>query len=97
MEEINLKAMDTLSKAFELPAGYSDHSEGITIPIAAVARGAVLIEKHFTLDKNMEGPDHKASLEPSELTAMVSAIRQVEVALGVGSKVQRFLKLRTKR
>ncbi|EID0698038.1 N-acetylneuraminate synthase [Vibrio parahaemolyticus] len=86
MEEINLKAMDTLSKAFELPAGYSDHSEGITIPIAAVARGAVLIEKHFTLDKNMEGPDHKASLEPSELTAMVSAIRQVEVALGVGVK-----------
>ncbi|GAJ77264.1 N-acetylneuraminate synthase [Vibrio sp. JCM 18905] len=86
MEEINLKAMDTLANAFELPAGYSDHSEGITIPIAAVARGAVLIEKHFTLDKNMEGPDHKASLEPSELTAMVSAIRQVEVALGVGVK-----------
>ncbi|RYU42411.1 N-acetylneuraminate synthase [Aliivibrio finisterrensis] len=86
MAEINLKAMDTLGRAFELPAGYSDHSEGITIPIAAVARGAVLIEKHFTLDKNMEGPDHKASLEPQELTAMVSAIRQVEVALGVGVK-----------
>lgn len=86
MEEINLKAMDTLGRAFELPAGYSDHSAGITIPIAAVARGAVLIEKHFTLDKNMEGPDHKASLEPSELSAMVSAIRQVEVALGVGVK-----------
>ncbi|TKF23478.1 N-acetylneuraminate synthase [Vibrio genomosp. F6] len=86
MAEINLKAMDTLGRAFELPAGYSDHSEGITIPIAAVARGAVLIEKHFTLDKNMEGPDHKASLEPSELTAMVAAIRQVEVALGVGVK-----------
>lgn len=86
MAEINLKAMDTLGRAFELPAGYSDHSEGITIPIAAVARGAVLIEKHFTLDKNMEGPDHKASLEPAELTAMVTAIRQVEVALGVGVK-----------
>lgn len=82
MEEINLKAMDTLGRAFDLPAGYSDHSQGITIPIAAVARGAVLIEKHFTLDNNMEGPDHKASLEPQELTAMVSAIRQVEKALG---------------
>ncbi|EIA3113434.1 TPA: N-acetylneuraminate synthase [Vibrio cholerae] len=86
MAEINLKAMDTLGKAFDLPAGYSDHSEGITIPIAAVARGAVLIEKHFTLDKNMEGPDHKASLEPDELTAMVKAIRQVEVALGTAIK-----------
>ncbi|ANU37726.1 N-acetylneuraminate synthase [Vibrio scophthalmi] len=86
MAEINLRAMDTLGRAFELPAGYSDHSEGITIPIAAVARGAVLIEKHFTLDKNMEGPDHKASLEPQELTAMVTAIRQVEVALGSGVK-----------
>ena len=86
MAEINLRAMDTLGKAFDLPAGYSDHSEGITIPIAAVARGAVLIEKHFTLDKNMEGPDHKASLEPDELTAMVQAIRQVEVALGSAVK-----------
>ncbi|WP_439146012.1 N-acetylneuraminate synthase [Vibrio sp.] len=82
MEEINLKAMDTLGRAFDLPAGYSDHSQGITVPIAAVARGAVLIEKHFTLDNNMEGPDHKASLEPQDLTAMVSAIRQVEKALG---------------
>jgi N-acetylneuraminate synthase len=82
MDEINLKAMDTLGRAFDLPAGYSDHSQGITIPIAAVARGAVLIEKHFTLDNNMEGPDHKASLEPQDLTAMVSAIRQVEKALG---------------
>lgn len=82
MEEINLKAMDTLGCAFDLPAGYSDHSQGITIPIAAVARGAVLIEKHFTLDNNMEGPDHKASLEPQDLTAMVSAIRQVEKAIG---------------
>lgn len=86
MAEINLKAMDTLGKAFDLPAGYSDHSEGITIPIAAVARGAVLIEKHFTLDKKMEGPDHKASLEPDELTTMVKAIRQVELALGSAVK-----------
>ncbi|CAM3815422.1 N,N'-diacetyllegionaminic acid synthase [Vibrio aerogenes CECT 7868] len=82
MEEINLKAMDTLAQAFELPAGYSDHSQGIAIPVAAVARGAVVIEKHFTLDKMMEGPDHKASLEPGELAEMVSSIRQVEVALG---------------
>ncbi|KMT64735.1 N-acetylneuraminate synthase [Catenovulum maritimum] len=86
MAEINLRAMDTLRDAFELQAGYSDHSEGITIPIAAVARGAVLIEKHFTLDKNMEGPDHKASLEPQELKGMVDAIRNVERALGSGVK-----------
>ncbi|AZV99710.1 TPA: N-acetylneuraminate synthase [Escherichia coli] len=82
MGEINLRAMDSLREAFDLPAGYSDHSEGITIPVAAVARGAVIIEKHFTLDKNMEGPDHKASLEPDELAAMVKAIRQIEIALG---------------
>lgn len=84
--EINLRAMDTLGRAFALSAGYSDHSEGITIPIAAAARGAVLIEKHFTLDKNMEGPDHKASLEPNELGNMVKAIRDVEAALGSGVK-----------
>jgi N-acetylneuraminate synthase len=82
LNEINLRVMDTLKQAFDLPAGYSDHSEGITIPVAAVARGAVVIEKHSTLDKNMEGPDHKASLEPDELAAMVNAIRQVEQALG---------------
>ncbi len=86
MSEINLRAMDTMAMAFYLPTGYSDHSEGITIPIAAVARGAVLIEKHFTLGRNMQGPDHKASLEPNELAAMVTAIRQVEVALGSGVK-----------
>ncbi|ENB7662526.1 TPA: N-acetylneuraminate synthase [Enterobacter cloacae] len=82
LEEINLRVMDTLHQAFALPAGYSDHSEGITIPVAAVARGAIVIEKHFTLDKNMEGPDHKASLEPHELADMIKAIRQVERALG---------------
>lgn len=86
MNEINLKAMDSMAMAFNLPTGYSDHSEGCTIPIAAVARGAVLVEKHFTLNKNMSGPDHKASLEPTELAAMVTAIRHVEVALGSGVK-----------
>ncbi|HCE8947620.1 TPA: N-acetylneuraminate synthase [Morganella morganii] len=82
MDEINLRAMDTLAAAFSLPVGYSDHSEGIVIPIAATARGAVLIEKHFTLDKEMEGPDHKASINPEELITMVSTIRRIEVALG---------------
>ena len=81
-DEINLRAMLTLGDAFNLTAGYSDHSEGISIPVAATALGASLIEKHFTLDKNMEGPDHKASLEPDELAAMVESIRQVNAALG---------------
>jgi len=96
MAEINLRAMDTLGSAFDLPAGYSDHSEGITIPVAAVARGAVLIEKHFTLDKNMEGPDHKASLEPQELAAMVTAIRQVEAALGSAVKTPTVSEVKNK-
>lgn len=87
IEDINLKAMDTLSQTFNLPAGYSDHSAGIVVPVAAAARGAVIIEKHFTLDQNLPGPDHKASLEPDELTAMVSAIRDTEMALGHGLKV----------
>ncbi len=82
ISDINLRVIDTLAKAFDLPVGYSDHSEGITIPIAAVALGAVTIEKHFTLDKSMEGPDHKASLNPIELSLMVKSIRDVEVALG---------------
>lgn len=85
MNEVNLKAMDTLA-AFGLPVGYSDHTEGILIPIAAVARGATLIEKHFTLDRAMPGPDHRASLEPEELTQMVSQIRQLQQAMGDGSK-----------
>lgn len=80
--EVNLRAMDTLQDAFGLPVGFSDHTTGIAVPIAAAARGAVMIEKHFTLDRNLPGPDHKASLEPSELTGMVKAIRQVELALG---------------
>jgi N-acetylneuraminate synthase len=86
MEEINLNAMDTIASTFRLKIGYSDHSSGITIPIAAVAKGATVIEKHFTLDRNLEGPDHKASLEPQELTDMVAAIRSVEKALGDGVK-----------
>ena len=86
MVDINLKAMDSMAAAFRLPVGYSDHSEGIAIPIAAVARGAQVIEKHFTLDKTMEGPDHKASLEPEELASMVREIRNIELALGDGVK-----------
>jgi N-acetylneuraminate synthase len=81
-QDVNLRAMDTLTAAFGLPVGFSDHTQGIAVPIAAVARGAVVIEKHFTLDRNLPGPDHKASLEPNELKAMVQSIRQVEEALG---------------
>jgi len=80
--EVNLKVMDTLKSSFALPVGYSDHTEGICVPIAAVARGAVIIEKHFTLDRSLPGPDHKASLEPGELKQMVLAVRTVEQALG---------------
>lgn len=85
MQECNLLAMDTL-RAFGLPVGYSDHTEGILIPIAAAARGATFIEKHFTLNREMPGPDHKASLEPAELTLMVKQIRDLQVALGDGAK-----------
>ena len=86
-EDVNLKAMITIKAAFpEIQVGYSDHTPGIEVPIAAVALGASLIEKHFTLDKNMEGPDHKASLEPNELKAMVTAIRNIEKAFGSGIK-----------
>lgn len=86
-QQANLLAMDTMKRAFGLPVGYSDHTEGITIPIAAVAKGAQIIEKHFTLDKNMPGPDHKASLELEELKNMVQAIRTVEQAIGTGVKI----------
>lgn len=86
-KEVNLSAMKTLEKQFKLPVGYSDHTVGIEIPIAAVALGAIVIEKHFTLNRNMEGPDHKASLEPDELRDMVKAIRNVEVAMGNGQKI----------
>jgi len=86
MEDVNLKAMLTIQKAFGVKVGYSDHTSGIEVPIAAVALGACVIEKHFTLDRTMDGPDHKASLEPAELKVMVSAIRNIEQALGDGIK-----------
>ena len=85
-EDVNLLAMLTIKEAFKVKVGYSDHTLGIEIPIAAVALGASVIEKHFTLDRNMQGPDHKSSLEPNELKAMVKAIRNVEKALGDGIK-----------
>ena len=85
-DEVNLRAMDTLAEAFALPIGYSDHTTGIHVAIAAVARGATMVEKHFTLDRGLPGPDHKASLEPAELAQMVAAIREVERALGDGIK-----------
>jgi N,N'-diacetyllegionaminate synthase len=86
MGDVNLRAMQTLRQAFDVAVGYSDHTEGIEIAVAAVALGATVIEKHFTLDRSLPGPDHKASLEPSELRAMVAAIRNIEQALGDGRK-----------
>ena len=85
-EDVNLKAMLTLKEAFKLPVGYSDHTLGIEVPVAAVALGARVIEKHLTLDKNLPGPDHKASLGPQELKAMIKAIRNIEKSLGNGIK-----------
>jgi N-acetylneuraminate synthase/N,N'-diacetyllegionaminate synthase len=87
MMDVNLKAMLTLKEEFDVNIGYSDHTLGIEVPIAAVALGANVIEKHFTLDKNMEGPDHKASLNPLELKQMVNAIRNIENAL-MGSGIK---------
>lgn len=86
MEDVNLNAMVTIGKAFNVDYGYSDHTLGIEVDVAAVAMGASCIEKHFTLDKKMEGPDHKASLEPHELVSMVKAIRNIELALGSSVK-----------
>ncbi|UCH71942.1 MAG: N-acetylneuraminate synthase [Thermoplasmatales archaeon] len=83
---LNLNAMDTMSKIFKIPIGYSDHTIGIHIPVAAVAKGATVIEKHFTLDRTMKGPDHHFAIEPSELKQMVSYIRDVEKAQGTGVK-----------
>jgi len=85
-EDVNLSAILSIKKAFLVKVGYSDHTPGIEIPVAAVALGASVIEKHFTLDKRMEGPDHKASLEPQELRAMIKAVRNIEKALGDGIK-----------
>ena len=88
IEDVNLRAMETLKQAFKIPVGFSDHTLGITASIAAVALGACVIEKHFTLDRNLPGPDHKASLEPDELKEMIKGIRNVEKALGDGIKRQ---------
>ncbi len=85
-EDTNLRAMDSLRQAFGLEVGFSDHTPGIAVPLAAVARGAVVIEKHFTLDRGLPGPDHEASLEPHELREMIAGIRAVEAALGDGLK-----------
>ena len=87
--DVNLRAMDTMAEEFALPVGYSDHTPGIAVSIAAVARGAVMIEKHLTLDRTLPGPDHRASIEPPELAAMVQAIRETELALGDGRKICR--------
>ena len=86
LKDVNLYAMRTMKKMFGKKVGYSDHTKGIEVPVAAVALGACVIEKHFTLDKNMPGPDHKASLEPDELGRMVKNIRNIEIALGDGVK-----------
>ncbi len=86
MRDVNLKAMLSIKREFGVRVGYSDHTQGIEVPVAAVAMGAEVIEKHFTLDRTMQGPDHKASLEPQELKAMVQAIRNIEQALGTGVK-----------
>ncbi len=85
-EDVNLRAMRTLKEKLGVPVGYSDHTEGIEIPLAAVALGASIIEKHFTLDRTLPGPDHRASLEPRELTAMVAGIRKIEQSLGTAEK-----------
>jgi N,N'-diacetyllegionaminate synthase len=87
MTDVNLEAMKTIKKELGVRIGYSDHTVGIEVPIAAVALGAIVIEKHFTLNRSMEGPDHKASLEPKELKAMILAIRNVEQALGESNKI----------
>ena len=85
-EDVNLSAMKNMRRHFNVEVGYSDHTRGIEVPVAAVAMGATIIEKHFTLDRNMEGPDHKASLEPDELKEMVNSIRNIELAIGDGNK-----------
>lgn len=97
VDEVNLRAMDTLAAAFSVPVGYSDHTSGIHIAVAAVARGAAMVEKHFTLDRTLPGPDHPASLEPPELAAMVAQIRDVELALGDGVKRPSSVELANRR
>lgn len=94
--DVNLRAMETLRAAFGLRVGYSDHTEGIAVSIAAAALGACILEKHFTLDRSLPGPDHKASLEPGELEQMVRSVRQVEKALGTGRKIPAASELKNK-
>lgn len=96
MRDVNLLAMLTIRDAFKVKVGYSDHTPGIEVPVAAVALGASIIEKHFTLDKNMKGPDHRSSLEPKELKTMVVAIRNVEKALGDGVKMPSAAELKNR-
>lgn len=96
MEEVNLKAMITMAEALKVKTGFSDHTEGIEISLAAVAMGAMVIEKHFTLDKNMEGPDHQASLEPAELKGLITGIRNIEKALGNGIKTPSTSEIKNK-
>lgn len=93
LETINLRAINEMKKSLQLPIGFSDHSQGVLIPIAAVALGAVVIEKHFTLDCSLEGPDHLASLEPEELKEMVDGIREIEKSLGTGHKIPTSIEL----
>lgn len=85
-EDVNLRAMITMQEKFQVPVGYSDHTKGIAIPLAAVGMGATIIEKHFTIDRTLPGPDHVASLEPDELKCMIDSIRQIELAMGNGKK-----------
>ena len=96
MNEINLNVMDSFKGAFGLKVGYSDHSQGIAVPIAAATKGAAIIEKHFTLSRAMDGPDHKASLEPSELKSMVDAVRDIELALGTSVKAPTLSEVKNK-
>lgn len=96
-ETINLSAMNEMEKELQLPIGFSDHSEGIAVPIAAVALGAVVIEKHFTLDCNLSGPDHLASLEPKELEEMITGIRMIEQSLGTGEKTPTSIELENRK
>jgi N,N'-diacetyllegionaminate synthase len=96
MKDVNLTAMLTIKDAFQVAVGYSDHTLGIEIPIAAVALGASVIEKHFTMDKNACGPDHRASLDPKELKSMVQAIRNIEIAMGDGVKIPSVSELKNK-
>src|SRR6185312_15337975 len=92
--EVNLAAMAAMRQAFQLPVGYSDHTDGIEVSLAAVALGATIIEKHLTLDRNAEGPDHAASLEPDDFARMVAAIRNIETAIGDGIKTPKSSEIR---